>query len=408
MIKPKLPLLLLSLLLLLAHPAAAQEETPIPPTPLPVEVQRALEQAQAASTRADEVAVLAEQAAQQTTRVIELVRNMAWFFGLILALVAVVLGFQFNRLQEALKEKLQQAETARATAAQKAAEIERIHEDLAGLKGEIQREFDEARRVLVLLALGDRFFHEGKRAQAIDAYLEARRLSPDDPEIHYRLGRVYSNRGQLAEAIETLEQALKARPDHAEANMELGLAYRRHAERADSAEERKVRYRLAERYLRHAVRLRPDYEDALGALGGLYRRQGLHQEAIDAYERAAAVDPNSSYVLNNLAILHWAMGNTDRARYYFQRVEEVASERLKAGRPLGFWDLYDRALARLALGRYEEAEADHEQAVAQTPEAQNFESVLDGLYFLQRSPQPIEHLDEFIEMIERRLPEKGG
>ena len=304
MTKLKLPWLLIPLLFLLAWPAGAQTETPVPPTVLPPEVQRALEQAQAASTRADEVTTLAEQAAQQTTRVIELVRNMAWFFGIILALVAVALGFQLNRLQDALKEKLQQVEEARAAAAQKAAEIEAIRQDLVGLKGEVKREFEEARQALVLLALGNHLFDEGKVAQALDVYGEARRFAPDDAEVNYRLGRACSNRGQFAEAIEAFEQALNVRPDHAEANMELGLAYRRQAEKEPSAEERKTDYRLAERYLRRARRLRPDYEDALGALGGLYRRQGRYQEALKAYVSAATVDPNSSYALNNLAVLH--------------------------------------------------------------------------------------------------------
>lgn len=411
MTKLTLPLFLIPLLLLLACPAGAQSESPVPPTP-PPEVQRALEEAQAVRARADEVLTTAQEAAAQATATLDLIKTLITLFGVLIAIATALLALYgwdtrrgFRDLQKAYDEKLQQAEATLAAVTQKAAEIETIRQELAGLKDEVRREFEVARQALVLLALGNRLFDEGKVAQAIDVYQEARRLSPDDAEINYRLGRAYSNRAQFAEAIEMLEQAINVRPDHPEANMELGLAYRRHAERAPSAEERKALYRLAERYLRRALKLRPDYEDALGALGGLYRREGRYQEAVNAYERAATVDPNSSYALNNLAVLHWYLGHTDRARYYFERVEEVATERLKAGRPLSFWDLYDRALARLVLGRYEKAKADHEQAVAQTPEVQNFESVLDVLYLLQSAPQPIEHLDEFIEMIERRMPE---
>lgn len=107
-----------------------------------------------------------------------------------------------------------------------------------------------------------------------------------------------------------------------------------------------------------------------------------------------------SFALNNLVVLYWYLGHADRARCFFQRVEEVTSERLMARRPLSFWDLY----ARLVLGRYEEALADLQQAVAQTPEVRHYESVLNVLHFLHRAAlQRLEGLDEFIETIGRRL-----
>lgn len=378
--------------------------------------------------RAEEVADLAEVTAQQNVRTIELVHNLARFFGILIIIATAALGlYGFNAqrgFQESMKEyrtQLNQMQTAHQDAteryqaqqanmqklasamADKVREIKAIQEELTQIKESVTADFNAAKQAIVLLGMGNRLFNAGKRDQAIDIYKEARRLQPDDAQINYRLGRAYSNAGRYKEAIEALEKAVYAKPDLAEAHMELGLAYRRHAEQVPTAEERKAEYRLAERFLLRAVDLRPDYEDALGALGGLCRRDHRYAEALDFYRKAGRVDPHSSYAWNNIASLSWYMGKTEYAQTAFERVEQIATERIESGLEEAYWDYYDRALARLVLGRCEEAIADHCAAINNTPEEENFRSVLDNLRFLERAETDIEGLDAFISMVEERL-----
>jgi tetratricopeptide (TPR) repeat protein len=155
--------------------------------------------------------------------------------------------------------------------------------------------------------------------------------------------------------------------------------------------------------LLRALNLRPDYEDALGALGGLCRREGRYSEARDFYRKAGRVDPHSSYAWNNVASLSWYEGDKEFAQTAFERVERIATERIESGMEEAFWDYYDRALARLVLGRRDEAMADHRAAINDTPEEENFRSVLDNLLFLKRAEKSITGLDEFISMVEEKL-----
>ena len=426
-------ILLLALGLSFAGPAVAQEPTP------PASPQAMLERANAALARAEEVALLAEGTVAQTSATVELVRNLAWFFGIIVAIGGIVIGlYGFNtqrgfkdtldeyrsqlkqatdEYRESLKANQTENEKARLLTVEmekkvqemekKVQEVEAIRLELSNLKQTVTSEFTAASQAGVLLSLGNQFIRDGKRDQAIEAYQEARRLQPDDPEINYRLGRAYSNAGRFEDAIMAFEKAVYARPNFPSALMELGLTYRRHAERAATKEELLAEYRLAERYLQQAIRLNPEYEDALGALGGLYRREKKYKQSLEYYKRARKVDPNSSYALNNIASLAWHEGEIELAKLTFQDVDRVATERINSGITEGFWDYFDRALARLVLGRREEAKADHLRAIAMTPEEENFRSVVDNLYFLQESETPIEGLDEFIELIEARLPEES-
>jgi tetratricopeptide (TPR) repeat protein len=383
---------------------------------------------QAVLNRAEEVALLAEITAQQNARTIDLVRYLAWFFSIIIGVTAVALGLygfntqrgfqesmneyrtQLNHMQATYQSMMEQYQTEQtqvkklsADITQKVEEIESIREELSQIKETVTSEYTAAKQAFLWLGMGNRFFNEGKRKQAIDFYMEAKRLQPDDAQINYQLGRAYSNAGYYKEAIDVLEEAVNVKPDFPEAHMELGLTYRRHAEQVPSAEERLAEYRLAERYLIRAINLRHDYEDALGALGGLYRREERYREALEYYRKAGNVDPNSSYAWNNIASLSWFLGEPDSARIAFEHVEELASERINVGREQVFWDYYDRALARLVLGQHEEALSDHRTAVKDTPEDENFHSVLDNLLFLRRAEKPIDGLEEFIAIVEEKL-----
>ena len=386
---------------------------------------------QAILNRAEEAASLAKVTAEMNQNTIELVRNLAWFFGIIVGIATVILallGFETRRgfkdtMQEFKAELTQlkaesadtlkeyrghqeQVQSLEAALAERVQEINGIREKLARFRKQVRQDFDQARQALVLTEFANQLFNQGqeKRQQAIDAYEQARRLQPDDAEINYRLGNAYGEAGRYEDAIELLKKALEKMPNHPEANMVLGLTYRRQGDAADSAEERLVKYKLAEHYYKEAIRLRPAYEDALAPLGGLYRRLERYQEALDYYRRAAAVDPGSSYALGNMASLSWYLGQIARARYYFERVEQVADDRIKAGRAFGFWDLYDRALARLALGKRADAMTDYEAAIARTPVADNLRSVLNNLDLLSHAPTPIEGLNDVIEMIKKRIP----
>jgi tetratricopeptide (TPR) repeat protein len=399
--------------IMLGATAFAQTTTPASspspaasPAPTP-DAAAVLAQASAAATRADDVAKLVD-------RTMTAIQWIAPFFGLALGLL-VWLGFDVRRGTRALQQEYKvlldearqeyqdaknQTEAMQTKIKEQVEEIERIRQNAAqGFK-----RFEDSAQALVLRGFGDRLFVEGKRREAIDAYLEARSLHPHDATINYSLGRAYSNVGSYDQAIKALVRALDTQPDMPEANMELGLAYRRRGQQASSSVDRQVDYLQAERYFQRAIELRPNYGDALATLGGLYRREGKFKEALEQYQLAFKGDPNSSYGLGNLASLLWRNGQIEQARLYFGRTAQVATRRIEDGQAFVYWDLFDRALARLAL-QQDGAREDHVQALALTPSAVNLEGVLDNLQMLKSASTPIEGLDEFIALVEKRIEE---
>jgi tetratricopeptide (TPR) repeat protein len=393
-------------------PALAQAPTPAP--------QAILEQAAAAATRADEVAQLAKEAAQQTTQAINVMEKLAWFFGLILTVVAATVAFfgfdmrrGFEVTQNEYRAKLAQAEDALHQQQVRVQAIEQqMDERLQRLNAfdqeidALREKFEARAQALVLINLGNQLYNSGKVSPAIDAYEQAQRLMPDDAETNYYLGRAYSNRERYQDAIAALTTAIAAMPSLPEAHMELGLAYRRQAELSPSKEEREVQYRLAEDHLKQAIRLRLDYDDALATMGGLCRRQRRISDAMEYYRKACLANTNTSYPLANLASLYWEQGDRDRACYYFQQADDVATRCIQAGGELIFWNYYDRALARLAHGKLEDARSDFKQAIAHTPGIDHYRSVLDNILFLRHAQPPMVGLDEFIAMLEPKMPDE--
>lgn len=395
---------------------AFRPRAPIVPTPVPVPTATGgVPDGAAVLLRANEAADLARASAEQTANSIELVTNVTTILGTVLGALIIaataIAGFfglsnqrEIREDRERLRQEERQVAALREQLQQDRLGFEQTRQEFQTFKAAVAADFKKTRQALALLEQGNRLFDEGKRGQAIEIYEEAQRLEPEHAEIAYRLGRAYSNAGRTQAAITAFERALALLPESAESHMELGLAYRRHGDTLPDAAERRVFYQQAERSLLQATARRPDYADALSTLGGIYRRLGRYPDALTYYLRAGDADPHWSYAPNNIASLYWRLGNVELARQYFERVEALASRRIGQRDEHTHWALYDRALARLALGRLAEALEDHQAAIALTPAPDNFCSVLDNLRMLQAGP-PMDGLDGFIALIEARKPD---
>jgi tetratricopeptide (TPR) repeat protein len=261
----------------------------------------------------------------------------------------------------------------------------------------IQKEADRTRQALVYIGLGDRLLSQKYTSEALENYKKAGSLLPNDPQINYVLGRIYSSAGDYDAAIAALEAS---RPEQlieqAKVLKELGLSYRRRGE----ALKQNADYDEAIKLLKKAIVLNPDDADTLAIIGGLYRRKKEYIQALDFYERAWRANPGLSYALGNLASLSWFLGNVSDALKYFGFTEVAAAGRIKKGQSEGFWDHYDLALAHLATGKIPEAKEAYTKAIQETPGNVQFDSVLNNLYLLQQAPHAMPGLDEVVKMIE--------
>ena len=240
-----------------------------------------------------------------------------------------------------------------------------------------------------------------QRAIAIDA---------DDHATNYLLGYLYMQRREIGQAIEHLQRALTREPDFTPAIAALGLALRRKGDSLTDPNQKTERnhyWQQAEARLKEALARDPRLTDAegesyYGSLGGLYRRQERFYAALDAYERAHEVTPNSSYPLINLASIHKRLGNDAAAERYFRDVVKRALWQLDDD-PRDTWTRCDLAQALLVLGEADAAFEQFERALDQDPTPGLLETVRSGLEFLTHAPTPIPRLDAFIAAIDKAL-----
>jgi tetratricopeptide (TPR) repeat protein len=278
---------------------------------------------------------------------------------------------RLGRLEQTLKtveeqtaaaaRRLDSALSADAQARQQAAD--RFDQALSSVEASLEQQratTAQAALALTLLPQAERQYRVKDLGSALATYQHALALNEANPLVHYRLGYIYAQRAQFDQAEQHLGRALALAPDFAPALASLGYVYHRRAAAArPGAEQEKLRF-AAEEKLRAALHQAPrlldeDGESWWAALGSLYRSSGSAQRALRAYQQAADVTPYSSYPLGNLALLRGQAGDTAAMLDTFREVERLARAEVQAA-PDDYWPYADLLLARLALGKIQEAE----------------------------------------------------
>jgi len=399
-------LLLIVLLLLIAAPATLAQET----TPLPDPTASALEA----------LVVDARAAADQARRSMEDAARYAGdasnFLGLFEAIsVGITLVFGalgafgvlrlFTAQQELTRTKdqvLRQLEDTLTEQREQMIALRRELETLAAettarlrMEGE-QRAKEQKESVIAsaLIRLGERQYRAGDYGGAIQTMRRAAELDTNNPDAHYRLGYIYEKSGAYDEAEHHLKHALEIDPEFAPARAALGLVYRQKA-RALSGPEREELLDEAAREIRSALKqinhlVDEDGESWWGTLGGHYRRRGQIDAALDAYQRAVEVTPDSSYPLVNLALLYMQRSDRTRMLETFQHALRAARHKVTQY-PSNSYAHADLLTTLIALENYDEA-----REIAEA--------------FITLAPTPARILDE-VDTLERMvqiLPERAA
>lgn len=299
--------------------------------------------------------------------------------GTILAVAGGVAGFQGLNSARARVEETQKNITKELDEAKKRVqqeldqalqrfsdEMKARQAELVAIRGDLQAIVDDqkekaarANLAMSFMPLGERQYHSQDFTGAIDTYRRALELDPSNLIACYRVGYVYTQAGMLDDAQKYLNMALGIEPDFSPALAGLGYVNRRIGEKMQAGSERNQTLNRAESYLLQALTASPklvddDGESWWGSLGGLYRRRGQIPEAIDAYEKAAAITPQSSYAFSNLALLYLQTKNKDAMIQTYERVEQLAKGEVQADVD-NYWAYADLLTSRLALGKVEEA-----------------------------------------------------
>jgi Tfp pilus assembly protein PilF len=180
----------------------------------------------------------------------------------------------------------------------------------------IASEFSEEVRYHFNLALS--YQEEKSFSQAKREYEKVIQLWPLHAEARNNLGVVYKELGMYDEAINEFRKALALNPSYPKAYHNLGVIY-----------QIKGDWKPATKNYEMALSLDRNHLGAYNNLGLVYRSQKQPHEAREILEKALAVNSGFPQTHYNLALTLEEIGETERARFHYQKFIDLSGEENK-------------------------------------------------------------------------------
>lgn len=193
---------------------------------------------------------------------------------------------------------------------------------------------------------------QGDLEGTVDWCRRALELEPDKPSFHWLLIKVYAIQGDLAAAIDAGKEALTKmveRPDKVKTRLKLANLY------ISTSNLHK-----AETQLKAALKLDPSIAELWFTLGHCLSRQHKTDESLQAFQRAAEIDPHDPDTMYNIGDAYLGLGMPDKALKPLLQAVQFKHDFSLAH--------YDLSLAFFRLYKYREAETAARAALRDDPE----------------------------------------
>jgi Flp pilus assembly protein TadD len=174
--------------------------------------------------------------------------------------------------------------------------------------GELARVAANPRDPLARLALARAYHHERIYDLALQNYEAARTLAPDNPEVARGLGSMWVDLGAPQLGLPFLDEAIRLQPFDVDAWSYRGIAL-----------DLSSRYLEAEEAFRRALRIESRRWDLFNNLGYNLLLQERHAEAAEVFQSGLAVAPGHAVLLNNLGLALGFQGKMDEALAAFRK-----------------------------------------------------------------------------------------
>ena len=198
-------------------------------------------------------------------------------------------------------------------------------------------------KALVFRQLAMVLTQAGMKEQARQAWEQAARLTPGDPQLWLALADSQKELGDTAGEIDALQRAFALTPNNLALAQRLGEAL--------LAAERK---KEAAQVLEKAAELDPKDATVLARLSRLYEGMEDRAALIKSYERLARLNPEDANLQFNLAVLNLEMDKAEDALGYLEAAarlkpddKEISLLTLEALSRLGRWDQVLELCAKL-------------------------------------------------------------
>lgn len=175
--------------------------------------------------------------------------------------------------------------------------------------------------------VGHALENQNNYARALQYFLQATRVQPDDIGAHMNVGRTYKNLNRSKEAedaylvakslmpqiIPGKKYATRVAPNHLNVYINLANLIRANESRLEEADQ----------LYRQAISMRPDFKQAYISRGELLLKMNKPTEARDAYLRALELDGANADLWYNLAIVNIEMKDPSEALKNFNHALEL-------------------------------------------------------------------------------------
>ncbi|XP_061576896.1 protein O-mannosyl-transferase TMTC3 [Cololabis saira] len=175
--------------------------------------------------------------------------------------------------------------------------------------------------------VGHALENQNHYGEALQYFLQATRVQPDDIGAHMNVGRTYKNLNRSKEAEEAYlvakalmpqvipgkKYATRVAPNHLNVYINLANLIRANESRLEEADQ----------LYRQAISMRPDFKQAYISRGELLLKMNKLTEARDAYLRALELDRTNADLWYNLAIVNIEMKDPSEALKNFNHALEL-------------------------------------------------------------------------------------
>ncbi|KAM6937583.1 protein O-mannosyl-transferase TMTC3 [Xenentodon cancila] len=175
--------------------------------------------------------------------------------------------------------------------------------------------------------VGHALENQNNYGKALQYFLQATRVQPDDIGAHMNVGRTYKNLNRSKEAEEAYlvakslmpqvipgkKYATRVAPNHLNVYINLANLIRANDSRLEEADQ----------LYRQAISMRPDFKQAYISRGELLLKMNKLTEARDAYLRALELDRTNADLWYNLAIVNIEMKDPSEALKNFNHALEL-------------------------------------------------------------------------------------
>jgi len=228
-------------------------------------------------------------------------------------------------------------------------------------------------RVENLKVMGDVHLREGRYRAAMQQYVEADRLGPNNAELKLLIGMIYSDYyKRLDEAIPYYQEAIRLKKDYSEAYNNLGTIYLRQSKWDEAIS-------MFQKAIGNIYYSTP--EMAYYNMAAAYLGKGDYNKAIEYYRTVMELKPQNEDAYIHAGLIYEEQGQNAQALQSFQRARSILEKRepKKGKSSEAEWEAYRSALAGVCyhqgaafakLRRFAEAREAYQKALEMAPEGE--------------------------------------